>query len=519
MSVFIKNNKAIFQIMALGVFLFNVLFGCLFYFNEKRDFKNYAMRASFMIAHQFVEMIDPEILDSQKKNQHMQDSVAFFKKNAKEVGLLNIAIFDSSGRCLLKKENTFGHIDPSLLEDKEMKVGYFDEYQALYGVRKRVYVASVIVNDIEKSPYIFKIDLDMTKEYTAAMDDVLVYTSVIFLLTFIFFALLFYSVQFFSKRIQNYCGVIESQKNETEKLAHIQHDFFTTIAHELRTPINGFLGSIELLKETKVTKKQTELLEVADFSAKHLLGILNELLDFSKLENGKIVLELIDFNLLQNVLPLIEMNQILAKKKNITFERCITLGDDFWVKSDPLRLNQILQNLLSNAIKFTPQNGKITFSIVHDLDHIIFEVKDTGIGIEKEKIGTLFQKYTQIKDSTTRLYGGTGLGLSIVKNLVTLLNGKIDVESEEGGGSTFRVTLPLKRIEGFKEDEAKILNTALGDIKKILVVDDNLINQMILKGYLEKQKHHVETASSGKEALLKVKETHFDIVFMDISMP
>ncbi|CAO5681692.1 MAG: Sensor histidine kinase RcsC [Holosporales bacterium] len=518
MSVFYKNNRAVLQIIVLGVVIFNILFGFLFYFNEKRDFKNYAERASFMIAHQFIKLLDPSIVEESKRHDHLKSISKLFKQNAEDIGLLNISVFDQSGSLVfstIKNPDVFVY-----KKDTSTKImnAYCQEYRSINGLKNGVYVSSLIIDDIQKSPFVFRIDLDMTKEYDAAMADIKTYTGSIFILSLIFFSILLFVVRMYSKKIHHYCMVIEEQRDQTEKLSHIREDFFTTAAHELRTPINGFLGAIELLKETKTTEKQTELLHIADFSAKHLLNVLNELLDFSKLEQGKLVLEKIPFNLFTQIQSLVDMNCILAEKKGIHLTYQTTLGQDFYVESDPLRINQIIQNLLSNALKFTPEKGSIMIKVDVNDKGLVFVIKDTGIGIAEDKICELFKKYTQIKDSTSRLYGGTGLGLSITKNLVTLLNGTITVESVEGNGTTFCVMLPLKKTNLNLVEEAanplSLLNT-----KTMLVVDDNVINQMILKGFLEKYHHFVETASSGGEALLKIKEKDFDYVFMDISMP
>lgn len=321
-------------------------------------------------------------------------------------------------------------------------------------------------------------------------------------------------------------------------------DFLANTSHELRTPLNGVLGMAELLFETNLDKKQKKYIKAIIKSGNSLLSNINNILDLSKFEAGHYELEFIEFNLRSVVEDIIETLSVLAHKKNIEIGCKIDSNYSEILVGDPEALRKILTNLAGNAIKFTSE-GHVTIKILcskNTESHLStrIEVTDTGIGIKPESIDKIFDSFTQADSNTTRLYGGTGLGLNICKQLVESMNGKIGVESKQGEGSTFRVTLDLEKpsnitpIELQKKSTGEINDTADsgdnfssedGNIGRnnfrgdVLVVDDNEINQEVARGMLEKAGCKVDIACNGKEALYAYKSAHYDLILMDCQMP
>jgi len=317
---------------------------------------------------------------------------------------------------------------------------------------------------------------------------------------------------------------VKERTLELEKASKAKSDFLATISHELRTPLNGILGPVDILTNlASNTNEQKELLEIAKISASQMYVIINDILDFTKIESGELTFEKIEFSLqkiLKNIFQMIT-TQINKKKLKIEVLRDDDIKDT--LIGDPTRLTQILLNLINNAIKFTHKGSiKIKISKLSQLnnDFILFQVIDTGIGIEKEKITHLFEPFVQADSSTTRLFGGSGLGLSIVKKLVELQGGKIECQSELNKGSNFSFSLPL--VDKVNMTESQTIekptldkNTSLN----VLVVEDNTINQIVAKKFLHKLNHRVFVVSNGEEAITELKKNTYDIIFMDWRMP
>jgi signal transduction histidine kinase len=485
-----NHSKAILKIIFLATILFNVLFCYLFYKNELRDFKAYADRASKMLSQQIIEFIEPYNFTEHNKLEKLS---LFLKKNAKSMGLLNIKILDEKDECIFTI-----HSDDELPFVKE----------------PHPYTTEIAVQHvINKKFYNFMITLDMANEYNAAFQDVKIYTGISLLITILFFAVFAYIMQFFSKKQEQYIDIIEEQQQETLKLSKIKENFLNSITHELRTPMNGFLGVLELLENTKLQNKQKQLLDTALFSAKHLQVLLNDILDLNKIENEQLKIEEAPFPLIHQMKKLLSVNASSCESKKIDLIFESDISESRWVKSDVVRIHQILQNLLSNAIKFT-QKGFVKLTIKEEKSGFFFIVEDTGIGIELSDIDKIFDPYTSITHKTIQQYGGTGLGLSITKKIISQLNGSIHVRSTLKKGSTFTVFLPLKIIE-----EPIVYSEKMNLSYQILVVDDHHVNQFILKTFLEKKGHHVTLASSGAEAISLIYNHVFDIIFMDIQMP
>ncbi len=317
---------------------------------------------------------------------------------------------------------------------------------------------------------------------------------------------------------------LKESRKAAEDASRAKSQFLATMSHEIRTPLNGIIGMTELLAPSIHTEEDREYLQTVQSCSGSLLDIVNDILDFSKIEAGKMELEKADIDLDSLMDTTAKAFAHNAREKGLAYSCSIDPAIPKKLIGDAVRVRQILVNLIGNAFKFT-EKGRIVVKArlikhVEQQAVVEFSVSDTGIGIPEDKIAGLYESFQQVDSSTTRKFGGTGLGLAIVKNLVTIMNGRIELESRLGEGSTFIFSIPFEVSE--KEDLKDVTGAEpdfIGINIDVLLVEDNKANQMLVKRLLEKKEMKVEVAGNGIEALRMLEEKAFDLIFMDIQMP
>ena len=319
------------------------------------------------------------------------------------------------------------------------------------------------------------------------------------------------------------------EKERAVKATESKSEFLSNMSHEIRTPMNGIIGMVHLAMESTSPDESRQYLSNIRYSANALLTIINDILDLSKIEAGKLEVEENDFDLGELIGQVSTLMGLSAKEKGLDFDIVYNKEMPLALHGDSLRISQVLINLINNSIKFT-EHGFVQVAISNKGDRYLFAVQDSGIGISDEEIGKLFQVFTQADGSTTRKYGGTGLGLAISKQLVELMNGRIFCESEPSHGSTFSFEIPLQmahqpmskkhhEIEKQHETISGTGKTLAGS--RILLAEDNKINQMIVTGLLKKSGIRITVTSNGQEAVdeFTAHPDRYQMILMDIKMP
>jgi signal transduction histidine kinase/CheY-like chemotaxis protein len=332
-------------------------------------------------------------------------------------------------------------------------------------------------------------------------------------------------------RIKERTQQLEVAMQNALAASQVKSEFLANISHELRTPMNGILGMIDIVLGSDLNAEQRDHLQTAQGCAYSLLALLNDVLDLSKIEAGRMALEKIPFELRALIADSKKAQTALALQKGVELRTVIEPDVPHRVIGDPLRIRQMLINLLSNAAKFTDR-GWIELRVRTAGDTtagnimLILEVADTGMGIAADKLPTIFDKFTQADSSISRRFGGSGLGLAITKVLAEMHGGTVAVESELGVGSTFTVTIECEisaeRVEPEHSHAMPATHVSLatpGAGGSVLLVEDNPVNQKLVASILQKRGYHVVISGNGREALKVLREQEFQLVLMDVQMP
>lgn len=349
--------------------------------------------------------------------------------------------------------------------------------------------------------------------------------AVVCVVTSLFLLMMIYTIINYVRSNNRYLRMIKKAKRESEQLTRAKERFIATISHELRTPMNSIVGFTEQIAQGPLTKLQKAQIEIVKKASEHLLQLINEFLDFSRLQENKLKLSKEPFKTSSVINEVVDISSSIASTKGLILETELGKNTDEIVLGDAFRLRQILLNIIGNAIKFTPKGSVKIFAHSEKINetkivlHVI--VKDTGIGIEKSKLNSIFDVFEQESSSISSEFGGSGLGLSITKRLVELHNGDIQIESKKREGTTVEIKLPYELGDFLQLQEAPKKKIIMEDLKGLnfLIVDDEKYNRDLLKAILRKWMVNVYELEDGEKVAEFVENNHIDLILMDVRMP
>lgn len=314
---------------------------------------------------------------------------------------------------------------------------------------------------------------------------------------------------------------LEAEKVKAQASTKAKSAFLATLSHEIRTPMNGVLGTAQILLKDELTAKQRQHLTSLYESGEHMMYLLNEILDYSKIEQGKFELDYSPFPLRSIIGSIKSIYSSLCFEKGLQFQLHSEIIDTRWYYGDKARLRQIIFNLLSNAVKFTEQ-GFVSVGLseenIGDEYFLTIKVQDSGIGIPQDALDRIFQPFEQAESHTTRRFGGTGLGLAIVKQIAELMSGTVSVQSEVGQGTCFEVRVKLAASEPIKEEYKPVKAKTYPGLR-VLIVEDNRTNIMILEAFMRNKGFECHSVTDGEQAIYALKNSSYDLVLMDNHMP
>ena len=349
--------------------------------------------------------------------------------------------------------------------------------------------------------------------------------SIFLLLSLVLFVLILINQKkIIRKRLDDQTTELKKAKVKAEKAAKTKEEFLSLISHEIRTPLNAIIGTINLMIREKYLPSQEEDFRILQFASQNLLVLINDILDYNKIEAGKIDFEEVPFNLQELIQELIQSFKSRAEEKSVKLESNISENIPNSLLGDPTRISQVFGNLINNGLKFT-DIGKVSISIELRNENINYaflscSVKDTGIGIPREKLKVIFESFKQASTDTTRKFGGTGLGLAITQKLLAQMDSEIKVKSESTG-TEFYFELRIKKVkdDALIQNEPTIISENNLKGSKILLVEDNDMNKRVAVKFLEKWEIKVDHAWNGKEAVAFFKNNSYDLILMDLQMP
>jgi signal transduction histidine kinase/CheY-like chemotaxis protein/HPt (histidine-containing phosphotransfer) domain-containing protein len=463
---------------------------------------------------------------------HLQGVAEDISRVEKEVGDLNAVIGDTTSSDLLRQLSVL--IKEKILHSNQVMEAFFKKGKTAAEEVINTNRGKIIRDSISNTVRLINLDrqAQLSNISTSVNSNGLkakTWGIILALLACLASLVTFWYLINQGQRQRKLISTLDTSERQLKEASKIKEQFVANISHEIRTPMNAVLGFAGLLQKTSLNKNQHEYVKSIRSSAENLLTIINDILDLSRIESGMMHIESLPFNLRELLDSLATMMNVKAKNRGLYLRTEVEDSIPENLKGDAVRLTQILMNLISNALKFTHEGGvSIKLETADTKDKTIFirfTISDTGIGISPEKQKTIFDRFQQAQTETTRRYGGTGLGLSIVKQLVEIQNGSIMVESEPGKGSIFTVVLPFQiaaeeEIASIMPRPVLVAEPLLQKIK-LLVAEDNLMNQKLIHHLMEQWQIDFDIVSNGAAAVesLRQKASEYNMVLMDIQMP